>query len=188
MSRAYRIAVSETLRRHVQVEDGVQTKLELLQVLPADRMGALLAAELKKLGFEEGEPPETLQRQDDDGIEVTIDKKSGSVTVRLRADKQLELHDQRVLVTNGDPDDAQKELRKRSLTTLERQADHETETLRQQVTAKLERKLRDLHAELDGAVGRVTREALKEKASQMGEIEELSEDEQTGAMTIRVRL
>jgi hypothetical protein len=44
MSRAYRIAVSESLRRHLKVEDGVATTLEVLEILPREPMAELLAA------------------------------------------------------------------------------------------------------------------------------------------------
>src|SRR5205823_6456801 len=51
MSRAYRISITESLRRHVQVEDGIRTTLEVLPVLAKERMGALPGAELEKRGF-----------------------------------------------------------------------------------------------------------------------------------------
>jgi hypothetical protein len=187
MSRAYRISVAETLRRHIHVDDGVKTTLELLQVLPPERMAGLLADELAKLGFEPADDGK-MRREDDDGVEVTVDTKEGSVTVRLAAEKNLELTDKRSVLTERESSSAKKQLQQRAREALEQKAERETEKLRQEVTETLERKLKDLHQELDGVVSRVTREALKEKAQQMGEIQEISEDEETGSMTIRVRL
>ena len=47
--------------------------------------------------------------------------------------------------------------------------------------------MRDLREELDQAVNQVTAAALKERASQIGQIEEIHEEE-NGSMTIKVRL
>ena len=52
---------------------------------------------------------------------------------------------------------------------------------------KLEGQLQDLRQELDEAVNRVTAEALKRKAAQMGQIKEMTEDE-TGNLTIVVEV
>ena len=60
MSRAYRITVAESLSRHVQVDDGVCSNLEVLPILEKDRMGELLAAELEQKGFvREGDEADT---------------------------------------------------------------------------------------------------------------------------------
>lgn len=188
MSRSYRIAVAETLRRHVKVEDGVQTSVELLPVLPAGRMADLLAAELEALGFtREGK---LARRTDEDGTEVTVDLELGTVTVRLTAEADLEL-ERKVSGSTTDRkrvDEAKKKLKKKARADLERRADAEQERLRQEVTEQLEGKLRDLQREIDSAVNRATAAALKEKAAQMGEIEEISEDKETGSLTIRVRV
>jgi hypothetical protein len=199
MSRAYRIAVSETLRRHVTVKDGVQTTLELLAILPEEAMCELLAAQLEELGFERDAPSEqgpegrrggSMHRVDDDGMEVTVDLKQGTVTARLAADHEIAISRK---ASGAIGDRAKVQQAKAALSTkvqgqLERQADKDTEKLRQQLTGRLEQKLRDLQLELDGAVNRATAAALKEKAASLGEIEEISEDEETGALTIKVRL
>ena len=60
--------------------------------------------------------------------------------------------------------------------------------LQGQVTDRLEGKLSDLRQELDQVVNRVTAEALKRKAESLGRIKELTEDQQTGSMTIVVEV
>ena len=188
MSRAYRISVAESIRRHVKVEDGVQTQVELLPILCPERMADLLAAELAKIGFERDGGQ--ARRVDEDGTEVTVDLEQGTVTVRLSAEADVELQ-RKASGAVYDPkqtEKAEQQLRDRLRGELERQADAQQEELRQQVTEKLERKLRDLQAEIDKAVNRASAAALKEKAAQMGEIEEISEDQETGALTIKVRV
>lgn len=187
MSRAYRVSLSESLRRHVRVGDGVQTGLEVLPVLPKERMAALLAAELEKLGFErEG----GVCRREQDGIAVEVDLLTGCVTATASAETDLSLQREGV-ASSYRPDElerAAESRRQRLRDSLEAEAAAHSEELRQQVTARLEAALRELQAELDGAVNRSTASALKEKAAQLGEIEEISEDTETGELTIRVRL
>ncbi|MBW2531123.1 MAG: hypothetical protein JRI55_06555 [Deltaproteobacteria bacterium] len=188
MSRAYRIAAAETLRRHVKVEDGVQTGVELLPILPAERMADLLAAELAGLGFERDGG--VARRVDEDGTEVTVDLEQGTVTARLvtEADLELKRKGAGAVYDRAQAAKAERELRERLRDELERQADAQQEELRQEVTDRLERKLRDLQREIDGAVNRASAAALKEKAAQLGEIEEISEDVETGSLTIKVRV
>ncbi len=52
------------------------------------------------------------------------------------------------------------------------------------VTDRLEQQLAGLRQELNQVVNRVTAEALERKAAQLGQIKELTEDPQTGSLTI----
>src|SRR5207253_7952305 len=76
------------------------------------------------------------------------------------------------------------QLRARLREELEIEATERETALRSQATDLLEAKLRDLRTELDQVVNRVTAEALKRKAAQLGRIKELSEDPETGSLTI----
>ncbi len=66
-------------------------------------------------------------------------------------------------------------------------ADKET-GLQTKVTDRLEAQLGGLRQELDQAVNRVTAEALKRKAAQLGQIKEITEDPQAGSLTIVVEV
>ena len=86
MSRSYRIAVRETLRRVIRASDRVSTQLELLEILPPEVMAHLLRAELEKRGFtSEGE--ELVREQD--GVRVTVDPTTGTVTVHAEAAEKV---------------------------------------------------------------------------------------------------
>src|SRR5262245_53731830 len=52
VSRAYRIKVREAVKRVVRARDGVQTQLEILEILPPEQMAELLGEELQRRGFE----------------------------------------------------------------------------------------------------------------------------------------
>ena len=185
MSRVYRIKVRESLRKVVRASDHVSTQVELLGILPGGQMAQLLAAELERRGF---------QRQGDravrtaDGVAVTVNVATGEVTVQAAATREINLQDEN---TGWTPDArgpaarrVEKQLREELKNRLESRADQRKEQLQEEVTTKLEAQLGDLRKELDQAVNRVTAEALKRKAAQIGTIKQVTEDPQSGSMTI----
>jgi hypothetical protein len=189
MSRAYRIRVCESVRRHVVVSDGVKTQLELLEVLPREAMLALLAKELERRGFIcDGAKA---HRSDDDGLEIVVDLTDGSVTVTSSKREQIVTEVKKEGTADREGSSLAKEARaklsEKALEEAERIADVKERAARSANTARLEAKLNDLQKELDDIATRVTGEALKIRASQLGEIEEMNEDPNTGALTIRVR-
>lgn len=187
MSRCYRIEVAESLRKHIQVDDGISIHLELLDILPQDRMRALLEQQLAKKGYEkqeDGSHTKTL----DGGIEVRVTE-DGEVHISLADDADLELKAKRT-GRSYTPNDNQATQQLRSQVQADLKADEQaaTEKLRKEVTKRLEAALDELRGELDDAVNRATAEALKEKARQLGDVQEISEDPETGAVTIRVKV
>lgn len=187
MSRAYRICVAENLKRHIEVEDGVQTRLELLDILPPEQMAEILANELAGLDFERD--GNTMKRTDDDGIEIEVDLTEGTVTVRVSSDAELDLSVERSRVAwEEHAKQAEAELRRKAQKSLEAQAEAEQVRLQREVTERLEKKLGEIQSELDAATNRATAEALKTRARQLGEVQEIQEDEETGSVTIRIKV
>jgi hypothetical protein len=186
VSRAIEIRVSESVVRTVHIEDGVQSPLEMLPVLASDRMAELLAAELEKLGFKRS--GDTATRTDTDGVEVTVDLKAATVSVKLGEKTRLE---EDVTISGrtyaGGEQTSRAHLKDVAIAELDKRLQAKTEALRREVTEKLERKLGDLKAELDGAIGRTTVAALTERAGQIGQIESVV-DEGGGNVTIKVKL
>lgn len=185
MSRAYRITVKESLSRHVQVEDGVSSSLELLPILQKERMRELLAAELTQRGFERD--GNSAKRDAGKGITVTVDLESGDVSVTAEGHAQLNLSTERTAAVDSPTDAREQALRQTAQQALEREAKAEEEALRRQVTERLEGTLRDLKDELDGVANRVTAAALKQRAAELGQVEEIHE-EPNGGLTIKVRV
>lgn len=190
MSRAYRISVSESVRRHVRVSDGIRTHLELLEVLPAESMCGLLSAELAQRGFEvDGDE---MVRVDEDGVEIRVGvsgENSGHVTVRLAKEKEVDIHVEKSQ-RSWEEIEAQTraDLKNQVERAIERRAKDEEAQLSAEVTEVLERKLRDLRRELDQISNKVTADALKARARQIGEVREITEDPETGSLTIKVRV
>jgi hypothetical protein len=188
MSRAYRIKISESLRRHIEVADGIQSKLEILDILPPEQTSALLERELAAAGFEQREDGQWV-RVDEDGVEVRVDPKSSTVTVSASADADVDITRERVVAAWAENDAATRDRgRKGLIDELEGEVSEREKDLQAKVTAELEGKLGDLRRELDQISNRVTVEALKQKAASMGEVQEVSEDAETGSLTIRVKI
>ncbi|MCA9068943.1 MAG: hypothetical protein KDA84_08475 [Planctomycetaceae bacterium] len=186
MSRAYRIKVSESLNRVIRASDHVSTQLELLEILPQETMAALLEKELETLGFErEGD---VLVREQN-GVTVEVDPKTGTVTARIEADQQMQLEREGEASVYDDfgsaaRDQIQQAKRDQLKNEMEKEVDAEQKKLQQEITDRLEGELIDLRGELDQAVNRVTAEALKQKAAQIGQIKEMTEDQESGSRSL----
>lgn len=185
MSRAYRIRVRESLRRVVRAADGVSTQLEILEILPPEQTAQLLGEELQRHGFElQGK----LWQRRDDGVTVSVDAGTGTVAVRAEGQQDVQVEGKRDGYAYDDAgpgrQDEEKRLREALRQDLQAEVSRREAELQKRITDRLEGRLADLRKELDQAVNRVTAEALKRKAAQLGQIKELTEDPQSGSLTI----
>ena len=190
MSRAYRISVKESVTREIKGSDEICTQLELLEILPPEAMGELLKKELEARGFEEDKDG-TMSRKDGD-ITVKVDICEGEVTVKSEKGKSVTEKGTREGSTWDDVGPTRESV-KASLSEhlkkeLEAKIQKQQEKLQKEATEKLEKELTDLQPELSEIVNKVTKEALKQKAAQMGTITEIAEDEKSGSMTIKVEV
>lgn len=186
MSRAYRIRAAASLTHHSKVDDGIEARLELLDILGPERTGALLGEELEGLGWavEAG-----IARKEAHGVVAEVELSTGLVRVTASADEQVTLQAEvsRTTYEEGQAR-AQAQLQTQLQAKLEAQAREHDVQLSQKLADDLERALTELRPELEQVTDRVTRAALKEKASQMGEIMEIAENPESGEMTIRVKV
>jgi hypothetical protein len=185
MSRAYRIRVRESLSRVLRASDHVSTQLELLAILPPEQMADLLRQELEQRGFERQGRELVRER---DGVRVRVDQDSGTVTVEAADSREVALEAERQGWAFDEQGKHAQQTRaalgQEARQALARQAEEEEAKLQGELADRLEAQLGDLRRELDQAVNRATAEALKRKAAQMGQIKEVTEDPQTGSMTI----
>jgi hypothetical protein len=186
MSLAYRIRLSASLRRHEVVGDGIAAPLELLDVLPPEQMAGLLRAELEACGFVEEDG--VMVRIEADGSRLEVDPESGTCSLRLETEAEIELERSgQIRAARENDRQARARLAQRLQQELERDAEARQEQIRSRLTEQLERRLAEVRPELDRISIRVVAEALKIKARQLGEIKEISEG-QDGSLTIRVQL
>src|SRR5262249_24015753 len=93
MSRAYRIAVKESIKRVVRARDHVSTSLEILGILPKEQMAELLGAELGKRGFKQKGKQMVRQQK---GVTVAVDTETGTVTVQSDLEQEVAIEGERV--------------------------------------------------------------------------------------------
>ena len=191
MSRAYRITVKESDTRHLKAGDEICTQLEILEILPPEDMATLLKEELKKRGFEEQDDG-TMIRKDGD-VTVTVDPCSGEVTVKAETDETVSQEAKRDATGFNDVGPNENE------PPRPRQGATEAGP-RQEVRAGAERgsrarrprnwksTCRSSSRRSREVVNQVTRDALKQKAQQMGTVKEISEDAESGSLTIKVEV
>ncbi len=186
MSRAYRLLVRESLQRVLRATDHVSTQLEVLEILPADQMAQLLVEELERRGFQRRGKSLSRRHQ---GITVQIDPETATVTVQAEAEDRVVLEAEKNAVLDRESgragaEKAKEAARRELLRDLEKKAARGATEIQQRVTEKLEGSLADLRQELNQVVNRVTAEALKQKAAQIGQIKEMTEDRESGTLTI----
>ena len=190
MSRAYRITVKESETREVRGEDEICTQLELLGVLPADQMAGLLRGELAANGF--GEDADGGMSRTTGALTVTVDPCSGEVSVKATAAETVTIAAERAATGYDDvgPDSTttRERVREQLKKDIDKKADRETERVQGRATEALERALDELQPELGRIVNKVTRDALKAKAQQLGTVTEIAEDAATGSLTIKIEV
>src|SRR5262245_55979895 len=190
MSRSYRISVKESASRVIKAEDGVCTDLEIVEVLPPEQRAARPGAQLQEHGSEQ--EGDNLARDEGDGVKTVVDPRTGTVTVLAEASEAAKVEGERSGRAYDDvgphAGQVREGLRKELQKELEKKIEEKTGALQSKVTDKLEGKLSDLREELDQVVNSVTAEALKQKARQMGQIKEITEDPQAGSLTIVVEV
>lgn len=187
MSRAYRIRVSESVEQIIHVDDGISSPLDLLPVLPKEGMKRVLKKVLEDQGFTiEGD---MAKREDDDGITIVIDLEKSEIQLKIQEEEEVRATATVDVTADYQQEDLGRSKAKSQLEEkLDKKIERTEEHLQRKITEKLEGKLRDIRVEIDRIINKATAEALKERARQMGEIEELHEDPESGSMTIKVRL
>jgi len=190
MSRAYRISVTESLSREIVASDEVRSRLELLAILPPDETAALLRVELAGRGFEEQLDGTMLRKSQ--AIDVSVDPCNGEISVRIEA-KQATVAQQSQSGVGFDDqgpsaENAEATLRRQLRKNLEQKLDRNEAKLQSEATRELESHLIELQPELGAIVNKVTRDALKIKATRLGSVTQILEDEQTGSLTITVEV
>src|SRR6185437_6002024 len=189
MSRSYRVSVRECENRTIRAEDHVSTQLEVLEVLPPEQMAALLADELEKRGFERDG---TRMTRKQNAVTITVETTTSTVTVAAEASEETSIEAERADRAYDDvgphAKTVRENLKEQVKKDIDNKAGEQTASLQTKVTDRLEGELCDVRQELDQAINRVTGEALKRKAGQMGQIKEMTEDPQAGSLTIVVEV
>lgn len=190
MSLSYRITLRESRVRVLRAEDEVSTTMDLLGILPAEQMADLVRRAWLERGFVE-QPNGTLQLQQRD-TKIVVNPQDGKVTVTIHKERITQQTAEEEVIGYSDMVErhtvqkgaAQEQL----LRKLEKKFETEHKKLQKETADQLERALLELQPQVDAVTNQVLREAVKIKASQMGQIQEIHEDSATGELIIKLEL
>ena len=190
MSRAYRITLKDSDTRRLQAGDEIGTRLEILEILPPEDMGAILREELARRGFQDADDGTMVRKNGD--VTITVDPCSGSITVKAETEETVHQEANREASGFNDVGPTEQTLRERVKEQLKQDLDkrfeQEQSRLQNEATERLEKHLKTLEPEISEIVNKVTRDALKQKARQLGDVKEISEDAETGSLTIKIEV
>jgi hypothetical protein len=186
-SRPYRLTVRETLQKVLVAEDSVHTKLEMPPILPPDQTSEILTRVLKERGFNEG--GDNLLVRERGGVKAEVEPRTGDVTISARGSEDVDLSDEGDLpACSPCAERAREAMRVGMREKLNREADARERSLQDQITDRLEGAIGELGCELERVVNQVTSSALKRKAASLGQITKITQDPETGSMTIVVQV
>jgi hypothetical protein len=178
-SRPWRLTTPPPVKDLAVADDKATSRLDIPPVLPPEEMAGVVARRLEERGFREG--PGGKMERSRDGVDVSVDPLTGEV--------ETEAHGEAGLRPEEPDEGGGCGCRARSRAAArEAENDAVRRGLQAEVTNRLEKALADLNCELEGVVSRATSTALKRKAKRLGEIKAITEDEQTGSLTIVVEV
>lgn len=176
----------------VEVSDHADLEIRVLPILPRERIDEIIRQHLLEQGWTRGDDG-ALTKQIGD-VQATLPPGSSTIRVTLTDEKRVAVEAK--VKGRVDPDDeaarAQVEQRAQDKATqkLADAQDAARRELEEQIAVQLLGVWRELRAELDEVVNVTTRQALEERASQLGSIESIEEgrDKDRGyELTITVR-
>src|SRR5262249_18691365 len=157
----------------IVAEDHVESQLDIPPTMPKEEIAQRLKAELTKRGFDETEDGKLLRERG--GVKVQVDPATRKGRGSLEAEKQLP----------PPPDPPPRTCR--AIDAL-RKEQAEQSSLQREVTERLAGAVGRLGCELEGVAARITKDAIKDRARQLGRIKMEHEDPKTGELVIVVEV
>jgi hypothetical protein len=171
-----RVITSDNLKDQVHVEGVVHLEVKLLPLLGDARMKDMLRRTLREQGWTE-DPDGGLSR-DFNGATATLAPDGGAVTLRVTNTTEVQAKLQGSVAktaSNTEEREAVKELNAQAKAALDRQREQARERLEREQIRVLAAAEPELRAKLQEALNRTYREALEERARELGELESLQE-------------
>lgn len=175
-SRPWKVTAREPIRETVVADDKVETKLEVLDVLPPGGTARVLEGVLANRGYESRDGKMV---REDGGVEVEIDPETGGVTISAQESADVPPEEPK----GGCPCAAR--LREKA---AQASRDNVEKGLQARVTSRLEKALAGIGCELEKISHEATGKALVQSAKQVGNLKRIEHDNASGAITIVVEV
>ncbi len=177
MSKTYRCRVKKDIREVHSVEDEIEYKVSLLDILDQDEMEEEYRKALRSLGADEDSDGNIVL--DVDGVEVTVDTSSKKATARVDGKEEIEIHvDKEVKVFDwGDNERrAQEEAEKVTENEMKAEVEDKIKAHEKKVRGKLNAAGDKIKEKLREAANEAHKSALRKKAERIGRVTVDQED------------
>lgn len=193
MSQTYKIRVKKTCRETVKVGREWLQKIELLTLLPADRMGGLLAIELEKDGWSRQQDGKVSSSRDRFDLEFDPITQQLKIAYQDEQDVEVEYDDELSVYDHGDDYARASETAESTADkVLQKELSSKMKVSEVELLKKLDNSEDDFLSEIDEMlkpkVEKAHIEALKEKARGLGEVQSINEDSEAGEVVIRIKV
>jgi len=193
MSQVYHVKLKESVSETFSVSDHVKHKLCLTPILPEEEMVALLKQQLLEAGYTEEAGALTLENER--GEHVSVDLEALEATVTLSRSREVKEELTATASYENDRGPGREAAEQRAADELAKKlSDHKvkgervTQALTQDVINALSEHREAQQAELNQVLQRVYTESLKRKASQLGDVLEVSESTVDGQYELVIKI
>ena len=194
MSQVYHVKLKESVSETFSVSDHVKHKLSLTPILPEGEMRALLKQALLSDGYTE-EPSGALSKESERGEVMSVDLEALEVTVSLSRSQEVKEEITASASYENDRGPGREAAEQRAaaqlahkLETHKVKGEQTKQALTQDVIKALSDHREAQQAELNHVLQRVYAESLKRKASQLGDVMEVSESMVDGQYELTIKI
>ena len=168
-------------------------KIELLTLLPADRMGGLLAIELEKDGWSRLQDGKVSSSGDQFDLEFDPITQQLKISYQDEQDIEVEYDDELSVYDHSDDYARASETAESTADkVLQKELNSKMKLSEVELLKKLDNSEDDFLSEIDemlkSKIEKTHIEALKEKARGLGEVQSIHEDSEAGEVVIRVKV
>jgi len=193
MSQVYHVKLKESVSETFSVSDHVKHKLCLTPILPEGEMLELLKQQLLDAGYTEEAGALTLENER--GEHVSVDLEALEATVTLSRSREVKEELTATASYENDRGPGREAAEQRAADELAKKlSDHKvkgervTQALTQDVINALSEHREAQQAELNQVLQRVYTESLKRKASQLGDVLEVTESTVDGQYELVIKI
>jgi len=193
MSQVYHVKLKESVSETFSVSDHVKHKLCLTPILPEGEMLELLKQQLLDAGYTEEAGALTLENER--GAHVSVDLEALEATVTLSRSREVKEELTATASYENDRGPGREAAEQRAADELAKKlSDHKvkgervTQALTQDVINALSEHREAQQAELNQVLQRVYTESLKRKASQLGDVLEVTESTVDGQYELVIKI
>jgi hypothetical protein len=192
MSHTYKVKRKETIRNTVKVNEEWKSLVETLPILPQVEMAKLLSQELSKEN--DWSKTENIHKKEDGNWSIEYDEDSMLLSIQYDDEKTFE-REEMIEVQGYNPGYDDEPLIQKAVEIAKEKFKNESvevkeyeQTAKTKLKNEIEPKLNEIEELFQDLVEVVQVEALKTKARNIGEIESISEDKESGEIKIIVKI